>query len=186
MLNEQCIKWILKNRCSCCARKAYFLGLNRLARACSFLGNVELSICLSFRIVSSEGSVDIQNLTFECFFLFAEIFPRDLRKKEKVIKHLTGEQLLSFLWPWSGKGKQMCLRISNGLFSFHQVLFISVQNAGSTSTGFTITPETAPSLHVSTVKPSHLCRPHKQVTPLPTCTTTLYKLTLYSWQSHVG
>lgn len=94
-------------------------------------------------------------------FLFAEIFPRDLRKKEKVIKHLTGEQLLSFLWPQSSKWKQMCLRILTGLFSFHQVLFISVQNAGSMSTGFTITPETAPSLHVSTVKHSHLCRPHK-------------------------
>jgi len=175
-----------KNRWSWFVQKACFWGLNRLVRACSLLGNVEPSICLSFRLVPLEGSADIQDLTFECFFLFAEIFPRDLRKKEKVIKNLTGERLLSFLWPQSNKGKQKCLRILTGLFSFHQVIFISVQNAGSMSTGFTITPETAPSLHVSTVKLSYLFRPQKRVTPLPTCTTTLYKLSLYSWQSHVG
>lgn len=82
--------------------------------------------------------------------------------------------------------KKWCLRVLTWLFFFHQVLFISVQNAESMSTGFIITPGTAPALHVSTVKHSHLFRPHKQVTSLPTCTTTLYKLSLYSWQSHVG
>lgn len=72
--------------------ESLFWGLNCLVGARSLL-----VICLSFRIIPLEGSMDIQDLTFECFFLFTEIFPRDVRKKEKVIRILTGQRLLSFL-----------------------------------------------------------------------------------------
>lgn len=71
--------------------ESLFWGLNRLVRARSLL-----VICLCFRIIPLEESVDIQGLTFECFFPFAEIFPRDVEKKKKVIRILTGERLLSF------------------------------------------------------------------------------------------
>lgn len=71
--------------------ESLFWGLNCLVRAHSLL------MYQMFRIIPLDGSVDIQDLTFECFLLLTEIFPRDVRKKEKVIRILTGQRLLSFL-----------------------------------------------------------------------------------------
>lgn len=176
----ECVKWILRIGDHGVYRKFFWGGLNRLVRAWSLLGNVKLSICLSFRLVPLEGSADIQDLTFECFF--AEIFPRDLRKKEKVIKHLTGERLLSFLWPQSNKGKQMCLRMNWAVFFPSGPLYFSPKCRKTVYRLYHNTRDcTIPACEYSQAFPS--LQPHKQVTPLPTCTRTLYKLSLYSWQS---
>lgn len=154
------------------------LGSKLLSRSTFIAGDLsELQNHPSWRINGYPG------FDFWMFLSFHRNLSQRCQKEREGYQNLNRSETFEF----SVTSKQKwCLRVLTWLFFFHQVLFISVQNAGSTSTGFIITPETAPSLHVSTVKRSHLFRPHKQVTSLPTCTTTLYKLSLYSWQSHVS
>lgn len=158
-------------------RKLVF-GSKLLSQSMFIAGDVsELQNHSSWRISEYPG------FDFQMFPSFHRNLSQRRQKEREGYQNLNRSETFEF----SVTSKQKwCLIVLTWLFFFHQVLFISVQNAGRTSTGFIITPETAPSQHVSTVKHSHLFRPHKQVTSLPTCTPTLYKRSLYSWQSHVG
>jgi len=85
-----------------------------------------------------------------------EIVPRDLRMKDKFLKHLTGKCAHSFT---CAQFLASCKSSQSASSSMFQVLFTSVQSAANTSTDFTTTPETAPSLHVSDSSLTALGRP---------------------------
>ncbi|KAF5917259.1 hypothetical protein HPG69_008331 [Diceros bicornis minor] len=76
-----------------------------------------------------------------------QIVPRDLRMKDKFLKHLTGQfSPRPFRSARLLAAREPSRSVSPPVF---QVLFISVRSAADTSTDSTTTPETAPSRHVS-------------------------------------
>lgn len=89
-------------------------------------------------------------LTVNLFYV-AEIFPRDLRKKDKFIKHLTGEARRVREGRRDRGGVADCLDVPSptSCSIFPQGLCSLVRSAGSMFTDYTTTPETARCQHVS-------------------------------------
>ncbi|KAI3364289.1 hypothetical protein L3Q82_011094, partial [Scortum barcoo] len=86
---------------------------------------------------AAERKKDLRNLKVDRGDQAVVVFPRDLRKKEKFIQHITGKTLLQ------------TVECQKSLRNESEVRSTSVPSAGSMCTDSTTTPETARYLHVS-------------------------------------